>query len=280
MVQISNNPTMFTRFQLEKTNFALERDVEQLSTGKRINKAADDAAGSGIATKLLTQVKGVHQAVKNAEDGFTVLQIAEGGLQEMTLFLQRARVLAVMAANDVLTTADRSDIQIEIDMIKDEIDRLSSVVNFNQFQLLNREGTNEEEETITLHIGPNQNETLDLSLKADARAQTLGIDTLDVTTRENAQNTMTQVDDALEHIYELRARIGAEEHRLEGVLISLDAQLKNMMRAYSGIQDADIANVLVQLTRDKIVQQTSVSASAQANSDFKNSLGTIVNLVM
>lgn len=279
MVQISNNPTTFTSFQLEKTNFALERDYKQLSTGKRINGARDDAAGSGIATRLFSQVKGIQQAIKNTEDGYNVLQTAEGGLQEMTTFLQRARSLAIMAANDVLTSADRADIQLEIDQIIEEMDRLSSAVQFNQLRLLYANGSNPEAETITLHVGPNQNESLDLSVGMDARAQTLGIDTMDVTSQSSAEAAIAIADTALTRINELRSRIGAEEHQLESVLGALDIQDKTMTMAHSAIEDADIANVLVSLTRDQIISNSGVASSAQANNLFKGSLGQIINMV-
>lgn len=279
MVQISSNPTLFTRFQLEKNNNALKKDVEQLSTGKRINRASDDAASSGIATSLLTQVNGIKQATQNTQDGFSVLQVAEAGLSDIGNFLHRVRVLAVQAANDVLTSADRQDIQIEVNQIVAEIDRLHSAVQFNTLQLLNRPGIDAEEDTLTLHVGPNQNETLDLSLKIDASRQALGITTLDVSTRENANNTIQVIDNAFQTIAEHRSNIGSEESRLTGVLGLLDAQFKNMTEAHSTIENVDFANTLVKLTRDQIIQNSGVSAAAQANSNFTSSLGSIVSLI-
>ncbi len=279
----TNVQATFSQRQLHRSSADLDRAQERLSSGLRINVAADDAAGLAIAEKLEMAGRGLSQAQDNAQDGISVLQTAEGGLESIGDDLQRMRELAVQAANDSLTDDDRELIQTEISQLVDEIDRTASTVQFNQRQLLTNEFTTVDESgeaqegegpgSLSFHIGANRDEVITVDVEDDiqtATATALGIRDADtgepvsVETRELAESTIQTVSEAINEVSESRANIGAVQNRLEGAVDFLQIQYENTEASESAIRDADIAEEAVNQTRANILTQAGTSVLGQA----------------
>ncbi len=282
MFRINTNvQATFAQRQLHRSSGDLDQAQERLSSGLRINVAADDAAGLAIAEKLSMAGRGLDQAQSNAQDGISVLQTAEGGLESIGDDLQRMRELAVQAANDSLTDDDRELIQTEISQLVDEVDRTASTVQFNQRQLLtNQFGEVDEagratagEASLTFHIGANRDETITVAMGdgqaiQTATSQALGIRVDDapisVESREGAESAIETVTQAINEVSETRANIGAVQNRLEGAVDFLQIQGENTEASESAIRDADIAAEAVNQTRANILTQAGTSVLAQA----------------
>ncbi len=269
MPRINHNiPSMVTGGSLRRVGRQLEKSLEKLSTGLRINRAADDAAGLSVSEQLRTQVRGLAMGNRNIQDGIALLNIAEGALIEIEDMLQRMRELSIQAANDTLTATERNYIQIEFDRLKEEIDRIADGTQYNSQKLLN--GTGVWSTGGNLHVGPNDN-----SDGADVVQLTIGgVTTTDmvidgancvVTTQADATAAITSLDSALNTVNNLRADLGASTNRLEHALNNQENQEQNMTAAESTIRDADFAYETMQFTRNQILQQSSTSMLAQAN---------------
>ena len=245
---------------LNKSNADLATAIQRLSSGLRINSAADDAAGEAIANRMTTQINGMDQAQRNANDGISLLQTQEGGLNEVSDNLQRIRELAVQAASDTNTAADRSSIQTEINQRVAEINRISGSSSFNGISLLSSAST------LTIQVGANttSNDTIDIST-VDATAATLGVSTLTVSDSTSAQATINAVDTALATVDTARSTIGALENRFSSTVDNLANTVVNLSSAQSRIQDADYAQEVSAMTRAQILQQAGTSVLAQAN---------------
>jgi len=240
------------------------RAIEQLSSGLRINKAADDAAGLAVSEKLKNQVRGLNQAQRNAQDGISLIQTAEGGLAETHNILARMRELAVQAANDTLNNSDRSNLEAEFTQLKAEVTRIAETVNFNGKLLLNNAaGTSGD---VVLQIGANSS-TLTIAL-SNNNATGLAINTAvlaSVTSLAVAATTITNLDAAINTVSTNRANLGALQSRLESVGRSLAVAAENTAAANSRVADADIASSMSELVRAQILQQAGISVLAQAN---------------
>ncbi len=283
MFRINTNvQATFAQRQLHRSSADLDQAQERLSSGLRINTAADDAAGLAIAEKLTMAGRGLDQAQANSQDGISVLQTAEGGLESIGDDLQRMRELAVQAANDSLTDDDRELIQTEIDQLVDEIDRTASTVQFNQRQLLtNQFGEIDEsggldetgDASITFHVGANRDETITVVMGEGQDIQTATADALDVRniadndvveTRDGAESAIQTISEAINEVSETRANIGAVQNRLEGAVDFLQIQGENTEASESAIRDADVAAEAVNQTRANILTQAGTSVLAQA----------------
>ncbi len=298
LFRINNNiAATFAQRQLTQSNRDLNQAQERLSSGLRINTAADDAAGLAVSEKLRTAFRGLKQAQTNAQDGMSVLQTAEGGLQAVATGLQRIRELAVQSANDSLTNDDRQLIQAEVDQLVDEIDRSASSVQFNNRQLLkNNFGTVDASGDTTLgngslvfHVGANRDEVLTISTSdlVTSHSGALGVrldsngdpfvdgatvdydseagEAIQLTTRELAESAIEIATVAINSISDARARIGAVQNRLEGTIDFLEIQQENTQAAESRIRDADLAEEAVNRTRASILIQAGTSMLAQTN---------------
>jgi flagellin len=232
---------------------------QRLTTGKRINQAKDDAAGSSISTRLNAQTRGYNQAVRNANDGISLAQVAEGALDNTTVALQRMRELAVQASNDTYTASDRADLQKEFDQLQSEIDRIQTQTSFNGFSLLDGGYTNK-----TLHVGAYSGDTVGVSI-GDAGTTALGVNTISLGTQTDAAATITAVDAAIDSVNEIRAGLGQMQVRLESIVANLSNEMVQHSDAHSRISDADIAVETSRLTRNSIMQQANVAIQAQAN---------------
>ncbi|MBN1756938.1 MAG: flagellin [Chitinispirillaceae bacterium] len=269
MPRINHNiPAMITGNALRTVDRQLQKSLERLSTGMRINRASDDAAGLSVSEQLRTQVRGLNMGSRNIQDGISLVNIAEGALIEVESMLQRMRELCIQAANDTLTSVERSYIGIEVDNLKMEVDRIVSGTQYNSMRLLN--GVDPWGTTGgVLHIGPNNDPTADtLTYVIDPMDTiSLGIDgaNLLVDTQPNATAGITTLDTALMSVNALRADLGAMTNRLEHALANQENQEQNMQAAESVIRDADFAYETTQFTRNQILSQSSTAMLSQAN---------------
>ena len=247
---------------LSQTNSALGKSLEKLSSGMRINRAADDAAGLAISEKMRGQIRGLNQAVRNAQDGISLLQTAEGALNETHSILQRMRELAVQAANDTNTSADRSQIQQEVAQLITEIDRIATNTEFNTQKLLNGSISGK-----IIQIGANSGQNLSFSISNMKAASlgTYGIANLSVSTQAKANSAIALVQSAIEDVSAQRAKLGAIQNRLEHTIANLGVAAENLTAAESRVRDVDMAQEMMLFTKNQILVQAGTVMLAQAN---------------
>ncbi|MGX5660656.1 flagellin N-terminal helical domain-containing protein [Castellaniella ginsengisoli] len=258
----TNYLALVSQNNLNKSQSALGSAIQRLSSGLRINSAKDDAAGQAIANRMTAQIRGMTQAARNANDGISLAQTAEGNLNEINNNLQRIRELAVQAANDTNSVDDRASIQEEIDARVKEIDRIAASAAFNGTKLLDGSAT-----SLTIQVGANSTpaeDTIDITL-TDATATTLGVDALTVTDNTAAQTTITAVDGALKAVDSARSGLGAIQNRFESTVANLNNTITNLSASRSRIEDADYATEVSNMTRAQILQQAGTAVLAQAN---------------
>ncbi|NLW33221.1 MAG: flagellin [Fibrobacter sp.] len=270
MPRINHNiPAMVTGSAIRSVDRNLQKSLERLSTGLRINRASDDAAGLSVSEQLRTQVKGLNMGNRNIQDGIALLNIAEGALNEVEAMLQRMRELSIQSANDTLTSAERSYIQIEIDQLKEEMDRIVSGTQYNTQSLLDGSAPWGAGDGGILHIGPNSDDDADvIQYRIDPMdTASLSIDgnNLTLTSQTDATAAISDLDIALSSVNALRADLGAMVNRLEHALTNQENQETNMQAAESVIRDADFAYETTQFTRNQIISQSSVAMLSQAN---------------
>jgi flagellin len=245
---------------LGKNQGGVEGSIKKLSSGLRINSASDDASGLAISEKMRAQIRGLNQAESNAQDGISLIQTAEGALQQTTDILQRMRELVVKAENEgVLSTEDQDALQVEVDALKTEIDRIATSTSFNKRNLLDGSATD-----LKFKIGANTEsvETLTVGIgKMDSTALT--VNSLDVKTGASA--ALTNIDNAIVTVSKQRANLGAVQNRLEYAIESLSTTAENLTSAESRIRDVDMADEMVKYTKDNILQQSAMAMLAQAN---------------
>jgi flagellin len=240
------------------------KSVEKLSSGLRINRAADDAAGLSISEQLRAQVKGTDQAVRNAQDGISMIQTGEGALNETHSILQRMRELTVQAGNDTMSTDDRAAIAAEIGTLTTEIDRISSTTKFNGKTLLDGNFGGAAKPDATLLIGGNSGETMTVTFdKMDAT--TLTVNALDVTDSAKAQASIDKIDVAIKAVSTQRSALGASQNRLEHTIANLNVASENLSASESRIRDLDVAAEMVKFTKTQVLQQAGTAILAQAN---------------
>jgi flagellin len=259
----TNVASLTAQRSLAKSSGELATALQRLSSGLRINSAKDDAAGLAISERLTTQVRGYNQSIRNAGDGISVAQTAEGGMEAITNSLQRMRELAVQAANYSNTTADRTAINAEFSQLKTEIDRVATQTKFNTRGLLDGSFT-----SATFQVGANQGETITVDSITNMSASALGLTAagVDVTTATNASGSITAIDSALTTVTSARANLGASINRFEQTISNLRVTVENLSAARSRIQDADFAAETAALTRTQILQQSGMAVLSQANS--------------
>jgi flagellin len=248
---------------LVATDNALSKSLERLSSGFRINRAADDAAGLAISERMRAQVRGLAQAVRNAQDGISLVQTAEGALNEVHSILQRMRELVVQAGNGTVSADDRQAIQVEINELISELNRISDTTRFNDLVLLDGSAG-----TVSLLVSADGNGTIDVDLSADLDATGLGVNGVDVTTYTgpaDAAADLSAIDSALTTVSTTRATLGAAQNRLEHTIANLGVAVENLSAAESRVRDADMAQEMVQFTRNQILLQAGTAMLAQAN---------------
>jgi flagellin len=269
MPRINHNiPAMITTGQLNQVQRDLGRSLERLSTGLRINRASDDAAGLSVSESLRTQVRGSQVANRNANDGIALLKIAEGAANEISAMLQRMRELAVQSDNDTLTTVERQYLDQEFQALTEEITRISAAAQYNGQTLIYGDGFGQAGGTSSiLHIGANNVQGVDrLALTISAVSSgALSLTTHGISTNVGALASITAVDDAIQSVNRMRSDLGAYINRLEHAVNNLDNQAHNMQAAESTIRDVDFADESTQFMRNQILSQSATAMLSQAN---------------
>ena len=264
MVVQHNLTAANTNRQLGITTSGLQKSTEKLSSGYKINRAADDAAGLSISEKMRNQIRGLNKASDNAQDGISLVQTAEGALNEVHSMLQRMSELSVQAANGTNDTTDRSSINDEIQQLKTEIERVGSTTQFNKMNIL--DGTFSTGANKLLQVGANANQTIKVDI--DALKSVVGSSltaNLKTETATNAQSAITVVQNSIEKLSKLRSKLGAVQNRLEHTVANLDNISENTQSSESRIRDTDMAEEMVQYSKNNILQQAGQSMLAQAN---------------
>jgi flagellin len=268
-----NISAMITQSALYQTNVSLSKSLERLSTGLRINRASDDAAGLGVSENLRTQVNGTAQANRNAQDGIAALNIAEGAANEVSSILQRMRELAIQSSNDTLTNTERSYTHQEFDALRSEINRIAAVTNYNKQELISstagRFGIVNGASGNNLWIDANHTQGVDNitisigTMTTPALSANLG--TRDITTQANAVLAISEVDSALNSVNTIRANLGAYINRLEHAINNLNVSNTNQQAAESSIRDVDFASETSSYTKNQILMQSGTAMLSQAN---------------
>ncbi len=279
MIINHNLSALFAQRQLKFNNLSLDKNIEKLSSGERINRAGDDASGLAVSEKMRAQIRGLIRAERNAEDGISFIQTTEGYLQETQDILHRMRELAVQSSNGIYTSEDRMQIQVEISQLVDEVNRIASHAQFNGLNMLTGRFANETgENTITgslwFHIGANMDQR-ERVFVGTMTAQGLGIQSpnglphsatfITISTPDNANIAIGVIDTALRKVNKQRADLGAYQNRFEHAMKGLSVGAENLQAAESRIRDTNMAEEMVQYVKNQILVQSSTAMLAQAN---------------
>jgi len=260
----TNVPSLNVQRNIEKSSTEASQSFARLSSGQRINRASDDAAGLSISQNLEAQVRGLKQAQRNANDGISLVQTAEGGMNEVSNILIRLRELGVQAASDTIGDTERGFVNKEYQSLKAEVDRIAGSTNFNGTELLSGKGKD-----LSFHVGAFAGEENKIhydTSKTDMRADALGIGGLDVLSKEAAADSLGSVDQAITKLNENRSSLGALQNRLHSTSNSLGVSVENMAEAKSRIADTDIAAETSVLMKNTILQNAGIAVLSQANS--------------
>lgn len=264
MVVQHNLTAANTNRQLGITTNGLQKSTEKLSSGYKINRAADDAAGLSISEKMRNQIRGLNKASDNAQDGISLVQTAEGALNEVHSMLQRMSELAVQASNGTNAAEDRTALDNEVQQLKTEIQRVGTTTQFNKMDILTGDFSSNAEKT--LQVGANQDQVITIAISA--LTSTVGSaldDTVKVATASAAQSSITIIQNSITNLSALRSKLGALQNRLEHTVANLDNISENTQSAESRIRDTDMAEEMVQYSKNNILQQAGQSMLAQAN---------------
>lgn len=264
MVVQHNLTAANTNRQLGITTNGLQKSTEKLSSGYKINRAADDAAGLSISEKMRNQIRGLNKASDNAQDGISLVQTAEGALNEVHSMLQRMSELAVQASNGTNATQDRTALDNEVQQLKTEIERVGTTTQFNKMDILTGEFSSNNEKT--LQVGANKDQVITIAISALTSTVGSALDaTVKVGTASAAQSSITIIQNSITNLSALRSKLGALQNRLEHTVANLDNISENTQSAESRIRDTDMAEEMVQYSKNNILQQAGQSMLAQAN---------------
>ena len=269
MVVQHNLTAMNSNRMLGVTTGTQAKSTEKLSSGYKINRAADDAAGLSISEKMRRQVRGLTQASANAQDGISCVQTAEGALAEVHDMLQRMNELAIKASNDTMTSDDRSYIDAEVQQLKTEIDRVKSTTTFNEMNLL--DGTFSGK---NLQVGAEKQQFIEISIGSMA-CSAIGVSGTSVSDASAAQNAIDEIKNALKSVSQQRSSLGAIQNRLEHTIKNLDNVVENTTAAESAIRDTDMATEMVKYSNNNILAQAGTAMLAQANQSNQNVLSLL-----
>jgi flagellin len=276
-----NMSAIFANRQLQIVADRADKTIEKLASGQAINRAGDDASGLAVSEKMRTQINGLFQAEKNAQNGLSFIQVAEGSLSQINDILQRIRTLSVQSANGIYSNDDRKQVQVEVSSLIAEIDRIATSAEFNRMKMLT--GVYSKSSTkgsIFFHVGPNSNQrirTYIATMSADALNLKTGGNVRSISTVGSANQMIGYVDRALDRLNRQRAELGAYYNRMENTTNALQLSYENMMAADSRIRDADMAAEMVEFTKNQILVQSGVAMLAQANAKPKLMIGLLAN---
>ena len=260
LVVRTNMTAMSAYNSLNSTQSNLTNSLNRISTGLRVTKAADDAAGLGVATKLSSRSNSLEQAMRNANDGISMIQTAEGATNEVTNILNRMRELSIQSASETLADPERAYINDEFNQLNQEITRISAVTEFNGIQL-----TDGSTSTVSAQIGIDNNADSRINvILGDLRATVLGVGTLDLSSSTGARAAIDAIDSAIASVNGYRSSYGAVQNRLESSLANSTTYMESLKAAESQIMDVDFAKESTEMTKNQIMQQAGVAALAQA----------------
>lgn len=256
----SINSNFSVSHQLSNTQATADNSATRISSGRRINSAKDDAAGLAISDRMSTQVRGLNQAARNANDGISLAQTADGALSESAGILQRMRELAVQSSNGIYNDTDRQSMNDEFSQLQSELDRIAGETSFNGRKILdgNMEGGAD------FQVGANSDQTIKVSISG-ATQEELGTDSLNILTGENAQDALSAIDEAISSVSDTRGELGSVLNRFESTISNLGNVSENVQASESRIADADVAKEVSDMLKNRILQQAGVSIQAQAN---------------
>lgn len=261
----TNTQSIAAQRSLNEIKRKQSENLEHLASGSRINRAGDDAAGLAISEKLKAQIRGSQQASRNAGDGISLVQTAEGGMNEVNNILVRLRELSIQAASDTVGDKERVYADMEFQQLVTEMDRIANSTTFNEKKLLSGEG-----EKIEFQIGIYNNEKQDRIMydptETNVKISELGVEGMNVAQKGDAQTNLEKIDDAINKVNTNRARLGALQNRLQSTVRNLDNYSENLASANSRIRDTDIAYESAELAKNNILTASSTSVLAQANS--------------
>lgn len=270
----TNVASLNAQRNLGSTRISMNKSLEKLSSGQRINRAGDDAAGLAISENLKAQIKGLGQAERNAEDGISLVQIAEGALGEVSNILIRLRELSVQAASDTIGATERKFLNVEFEQLTSEVDRIANSTEFNRVPLLNGTGAVFDIQIGTRNDPISDRLTFDAS-SADVNVAALGLNLASVSDKISAQNSLTSIDQAIISVSGIRADFGALQNRLQSTVNNIQTSIENLAAANSRVRDTDVAAETAELTKQNILMTAGTSVLAQANSSTNNALSLI-----
>ena len=280
MVINHNMSAMYSNRTLGVTNSRIQKDMEKLASGMRINRAGDDASGLAVSEKMRSQIRGLNQASQNASNAISFIQTTEGYLQSTTDIVQRIRELAVQSSNGIYTDEDRMQIQVEVSQLIAEVDRIASQAQFNGMNMLTGRfakatGENTVTASMWFHIGSNMDQRTQVFI-GTMSASALGLrnvgdeSIMSLETPDEANRAIGTLDEALKKINKQRADLGAYQNRLEKTVTGLDIGAENLQASESRIRDTDMAAEMVEFTKDQVLSQAGTAMLAQANTQSQN----------
>lgn len=278
MIINHNMSSLFASNKLAETGNTLQKNMEKLSSGERINRAGDDAAGIALSEKMRAQIRGLNKASENVANGISFLTVTEGYLNETTDILQRVRELAVQSSNGIYSDSDRAQIQVEVSQLVAEVDRIASQAQFNGMNMLTGRFA---DGSMQIQIGANADQNMKIAI-GTMTAQALGLKgaqgtegQISISTPDEANAVIATVDNALDKVLKQRADLGAYQNRSEMAIKGINIAAENTQAAESRIRDTDMASTMVDYTRDQVLQQAGIAMLAQANSSSVNVLNLL-----
>ncbi|MCC5816267.1 MAG: flagellin [Leptospira sp.] len=269
-MKINHNISALTANRvLKQTNSDMDKSMERLSTGMRINRPGDDAPSFAVSERLRTQIRGLAQAERNAQDGLSFLQVTEGSLDQVNGILQRLRELSIQTSNGIYSTEDRQLVQLEVSQLIEEVDRIGKTAEFNRVRPLDGRFARAASAPMVLHVGANQDEKLSIyigTMNASSLKLVEGDRKSSLSTPAKANDLISLIDDAISRVNRQRADLGAYYNRLELTIGSLSNNYVNMVASESRIRDADMAEEVVGFVRNQVLTKSGVAMIAQANS--------------
>lgn len=265
-----NMSAIFANRQLQNVSHRMDKTIEKLASGQAINRAGDDASGLAVSEKMRTQISGLIQAEKNAQGGLSFIQVAEGAFQQVNDILQRIRTLSIQSANGIYSNEDRTQIQVEVSQLIQEIDRIATSAEFNRMNMLTGEfARNSQIGSMFFHVGPNSNQRIRVYI-GTISSEALNLADEDgqkrsIATVGEANAMIGYIDSALDRLNRQRADLGAYYNRMENTISALTVSYENMTAADSRVRDVDMAAAMVDFTTDQILVQSGTAMLAQAN---------------
>ena len=270
MIINNNISALNANRQLNLTGNSMTKTIAQLSSGMRINTAGDDASGLAVSEKMRSQYRGLQQATRNAQNGISFIQTTEGYLNETTNIMQRMRELAIQSANGIYSDSDRALIQVEVNQLVAEVDRIASQAEFNKMNMLTGRFAADGQTPMTFHIGANMDQRVSINIGSmtAANLQVGGDTPISISSVETANQALGRIDEGIQMVVAQRSELGAVQNRMESMVKSLMIATENTIASESVIRDADMASAMVAYTREQILQQT--GAAMLANANMKN----------